>query len=95
MMQRFREQLPFIIHHVMNPVITIDGATATGHWHAIIHYRRSKGAGTSFAFYEETYVRTDAGWLIQSLRVRNTAHMQVRDGAVTTEFVTHSAGTDP
>ena len=94
MMQKFREQLPFIIHHVMNPVINIDGDMATGHWHAIIHYQRSKGASTSFAVYEETYVRTDSGWRIQELRVRNTAHIHMREGTVTTEFVTQSAGQD-
>ena len=88
MMMAFRAKLPFIIHHVMNPVITINGDTATGHWHAIIHYRRSKGASTSYAIYEETYVRTDQGWLIQSLHVRNTAHVHLREGIVTTEFVT-------
>lgn len=94
MMQKFREQLPFIIHHVMNPVIDIDGDTATGHWHAIIHYQRSKGASTSFAFYEETYVRTEGGWRIRSLRVQNTAHVHVRNGIVTSEFITGTPEVD-
>ena len=94
MMQKFREQLPFIIHHVISPIINIDGDTATGHWHAIIHYRRSKGASTSFAIYEDTYLRTDTGWLIQSLRVRNITHMHVRDGVVSTEFVIDPSGPD-
>ena len=93
-MKNFRDKLPFIIHHVMNPVITIDGDTATGHWHGIIHYRRSKGASTSFVLYEETYARTDQGWRIRSLRVRNIAHVHVRDGFVATEFVTDTAGPD-
>ena len=91
MMKNFRDKLPFIIHHVMNPVITIEGDTATGHWHAIIHYRRPNGASTSFAFYEETYVKRDGRWLIQSLYVRNTAHVHIRGGAVTTEFVTDNS----
>ena len=90
MMAKFREQLPFIIHHIMNPVIDIDGDSASGNWHAIIHYRRSHGASTSFAIYDETYVRTDSGWRIQSLRVTNTAHLHVRDGVVSSEFVSGS-----
>jgi len=86
LMKGFREKLPFIIHYVMNPIITIEGDTATGHWHAIIHYRRSKGSGTSYAIYEETYVRTENGWRIQSLRVKNAAHLNIRDGVITPQF---------
>ena len=86
MMKDFQEKLPFIIHHVMNPIITIDGDSATGHWHAMIHYKRSKGAGTSHAIYEETYVRVAQSWKIKSLLVRNAAHVHIRDGIITPEF---------
>ena len=28
--------VPFIVHYVTNPIIEVDGDTATGHWHAMV-----------------------------------------------------------
>lgn len=64
--------LPFIIHNVMNPIIAIDGDTATGQWHAIfcMNAPDNRAAYTlSFAIYDERYVRTGKGWRFESMKI--------------------------
>ena len=61
-------------HMVMNPVITLDGDRATGHWRFQMMYAdRSDPAATHFhriiGIYEDEYVRTETGWLMSHLRV--------------------------
>ena len=87
-MQGFRDTFPFIIHNVMNPVIAIDGDIAKGQWHAILHYRTPKGAGTSYSIYEDTFTRTAAGWRIKTLRVMGAAHVDFRETGTRCKFVT-------
>lgn len=87
-MQGFRDTFPFIIHNVMNPVIAIDGDSAKGQWHAILHYQTPKGAGTSYSIYEDTFERTEAGWKIKSLRVTGAAHVEHRETVTRCKFVT-------
>jgi hypothetical protein len=86
MMQGFRDTFPFIIHNVMNPVIAIDGDNAKGQWHAILHYRTPKGAGTSYSIYEDTFERTAAGWRIKLLRVTGAAHVEFRETGTRYKF---------
>lgn len=55
--------IPFIVHNVMNPLIEIDGDTATGEWHAIIATKTAEGqAFWTFGRYLNTYERTSEGW---------------------------------
>ena len=61
-------------HMVMNPIISVDGDRATGHWRFVMMYAdRSDAAATHFhrivGVYDDEYVRTDAGWLMSALRV--------------------------
>jgi len=62
--------LPMAYHAVTNPMIEINGDTATGHWHLIgggvgLNYASSLGIGG----YEDEYVRTPQGWRIKLMRV--------------------------
>jgi hypothetical protein len=91
-MQSFRNTFPFIIHNVMNPIIRIDGDIASGHWHAILHYRTAKGAGTTYSIYEDSYVRTESGWRIKSLRVYATASVQYREAGTRVRFESGISG---
>jgi hypothetical protein len=62
--------VPMAYHAVTNPIIEIDGDTATGHWHLV-------GAGIGLTAdssigiggYEDEYVRTPEGWRIKLMRV--------------------------
>jgi hypothetical protein len=54
------------MHHVHHPEIAVDGDTATGRWYlhdqviSAEYEFKLEGA----AFYEDRYVRTDAGWKV-------------------------------
>ena len=59
-------------HNMMNPIIEVNGDTATGRWRLImvytgihpngdLHYTRIIG------WYKDTYVRQNGEWLIQTL----------------------------
>jgi hypothetical protein len=54
------------VHHVHHPEITVDGDRATGTWYlqdtVLITEQRMLLRGA--AFYDDEYMRTDAGWRI-------------------------------
>ena len=54
------------VHHVHHPEITVDADHATGTWYlqdtVLITEQRMMLRGA--AFYDDEYVRTDAGWRI-------------------------------
>ena len=61
-------------HMVTNPIITVTGDSATGHWRLIMLYTGQTPAGDLqyhriIGFYDEEYVRVDGRWLIKMLRV--------------------------
>ncbi len=64
----------FAAHLVLNPIIEVNGATATGQWRLIMPCTVKDAAGTPEArwllsAYHERYVVVDGRWLFQSLRV--------------------------
>ena len=64
--------VPFIIHNVMNPVITVLGDSATGQWHAIFCMNEAENHSAfslSFAIYDERYVRTAEGWRFSVMKI--------------------------
>jgi alkylation response protein AidB-like acyl-CoA dehydrogenase len=68
--------VPFIIHNVMNPLIRIEGDTATGQWHACFCMSEPSNPSAyalSFAIYEDAFVRTATGWKFKALRVTPAA----------------------
>lgn len=63
-------------HMVMNPVIDVDGDTATGTWSFLMMYTASDGSRVRIVgFYRDTYVRVDGQWKFATL------HAQVQDHA--------------
>ena len=66
--ERFRA-VKFIVHYVTNPLIEVDGDTATGHWHALVTSTMADDSSLwILGLYKEQYVRTASGWRIQLLR---------------------------
>jgi uncharacterized protein (TIGR02246 family) len=61
-------------HMVTNPIITVTGDTAVGHWRLLMLYTgRTASGGPQYhriiGFYDEEYARVAGQWLIQALRV--------------------------
>lgn len=70
--------IPFVVHYVTNPIIDIDGDTATGHWHALVTMTvPGDQALWTLGYYIEDYVRTPGGWKFKTMRF---------DTAVTTPY---------
>lgn len=66
--------VPFIVHYVTNPLIEIDGDSATGHWHALVTMTMpGQNALWVLGLYKEEYVRTGAGWKFKTLRFESAA----------------------
>jgi ketosteroid isomerase-like protein len=66
--QQFRA-VQFIVHYVTNPLIEVDGDTATGHWHALVTSTMPGDISLwILGLYKEQYVRTAGGWKIKVLR---------------------------
>ncbi len=66
--------VPFIVHYVTNPVIEVDGDTATGHWHALVTMTvPGEQALWNLGLYIDEYARTADGWKFKSLRFETAA----------------------
>ena len=65
------QRLPFAIHHVTNPIIDVQGDTATGQWYLFQPCTRadSNQAVWLAARYNETYVRVDGTWKFQRMQI--------------------------
>ncbi len=62
----------FAIHNVMNPIIEVEGDTATGHWYLMQPLTRRSGETESAmglaGRYEDDYVRVGGEWKFKRLR---------------------------
>lgn len=78
LVRAFAEVLPagsrWAAHHVLNPILSVDGDTAEGTWSFVAHSvpREPKDAARLMYFgsYEEKYRRVGGAWKIASLIVR-------------------------
>ncbi len=61
----------FAVHTVSNPLIEIDGSHATGRWYLWqpMVLRDSDTCMWLCAQYDDRYVRTDAGWLFEHVKI--------------------------
>ena len=72
----------FAVHGVSNPLIEIDGDTATGQW--VLHQPMTlKGGSDCFWFcavYHDDYVRTPQGWKFQNVLITPRAFSPYEKG---------------
>lgn len=65
-------------HHAINPIIEVDGDSATGHWRLIMLYTANESGGHQFyriiGWYRERYVRVRGEWLFHSLYCQVEEH---------------------
>jgi ketosteroid isomerase-like protein len=72
----------FAVHGLSNPIINVDGDTATGQWY--LHQPMTmKGSNSAYWFcarYEDQYVRTSDGWKFQHVKITERAFSPYEDG---------------
>lgn len=67
----FQKAMSFTQHMVMNPIIDVQGDTATGRWYIILPstFRKGNQAKWQGGRYKEDYVKVGGEWKIKHLRV--------------------------
>ena len=80
---------PFGFHVVMNPVIVVDGDTASASWSALVPSTTVDETALLVAGrYEEELVRTADGWRYAQVRFRAAFRAPHEDGWAKTRFLT-------
>lgn len=65
-------------HNVFNPVIDVDGDTATGEWYYMVLYTLPGGNfEMGHGHYDDEFVRTDDGWKISSVTAKRRITREV------------------
>lgn len=63
---------PFQVHYSTNPIIEVDGDTATGRWYFFRpHTTHENVARWAGGYYEDQYVREDGTWKFKKIRLTN------------------------
>lgn len=65
----------FSMHAFLNPIITVDGDTATGSWLMWVASVFNTEPGAVYMSADMTYTRTAKGWRIQTVDVHNGLHI--------------------
>ena len=79
----------FAIHHVTNPIIEVDGDTATGQWYLwqpCTQTKRETGIWLA-ARYLETYVRSTDGWRFDQMIIHPRMFAPYEGGWAETTFI--------
>ncbi len=88
--QGVTEVMRFAIHHVMNPIIEIDGDWAKGQWYLwqpCMGGRKNRGLWFA-ARYRETYCRTEEGWRFNEMIIDPKMYAPYEGGWAENRFVT-------
>ncbi|USZ73667.1 nuclear transport factor 2 family protein [Natronosalvus halobius] len=64
-------------HTVLNPVIEIDGDSATGKWYGIVFLQSDGTTRFGQVRYDETYRRGDDGWKFASLKTESRLYTEI------------------
>ena len=80
--------LPFAIHMVMNPIIEVNGDTATGIWYLFqaCTFGESGRAVWGSARYDEEYARLDGAWKFKNLKLTSHFWTPFDEGWAKTRF---------
>jgi hypothetical protein len=79
--------VPFAVHQVSNPLIEIDGDTATGQWFLWQPMVLGDQALWLSAVYEDKYVRVDGRWLYQHLKLNIRMLTPYEEGPAKTRII--------
>ena len=83
------QRLPFAIHMVMNPIIEVNGETASGTWYLFQPCTFAEGdrAVWGAARYDEEYVKVGGEWKFQNLKLTSHFWTPFDEGWVETKFL--------
>ena len=83
------QRLPFAIHMVMNPIIEVNGETASGTWYLFQPCTFAEGdrAVWGAARYDEEYVKVGGEWKFQNLKLISHFWTPFDEGWVETKFL--------
>ncbi len=86
--QNAPNRLPFAIHMVLNPIIEVDGDSATGTWYLFqpCTYAEGNQAVWGSARYDEEYVKVGGKWLFKHLTLTSHFWTPFDKGWVETQF---------
>ncbi len=81
--------IPFAMHYMTNPIITVDGDRGEGTWHLFQACTFAEGNTPIWGSgkYREQYVRTAEGWKFQHLVLTSCFWTPFERGWVKTRFV--------
>lgn len=79
--------VPFAVHQISNPLIEIDGDTATGQWYLWQPMVFGGEALWLSAIYEDKYVRQDGKWLYQHLKLNIRMLTPYAEGPAKTRII--------
>lgn len=79
--------VPFAVHQVSNPLIEINGDTATGQWFLWQPMVLGEQALWLSAIYEDSYVRIDGQWLYQHLKLNIRMLTPFEEGPAKTRII--------
>ena len=79
--------VPFAVHQVSNPLIEIDGDTATGQWFLWQPMILGEQALWLSAVYEDKYVRHEGQWLIQHIKLNIRMLTPFEEGPAKTRII--------
>ena len=72
---------PFAMHHATNPIIDVNGDSATGRWNLILLLTTAENKATWVgAVYNESYVRTAEGWRFKHLKATIATYAPYESG---------------
>ncbi len=82
------KMLPFAVHMVMNPIIEVDGDSATGIWYLFqaCTFAEGEKAVWGSARYDEEYVKVDGAWKFKDLKLTSHFWTPFDEGWVKTRF---------
>jgi len=67
-----RRDSPLAFHRITNPIIKVDGDTASGEWHLIANITLAGQHLWIGGIYNDRFVRTSDGWRFKHLRFTRT-----------------------
>lgn len=87
--QGVSNDIPFAMHYMINPIIEVNGDTATGKWHLFQTCTFSENNQAIFgaARYDEEYRRHDGEWLFWRLKLTSSFWTPYEEGWVKRPFV--------
>ena len=80
-------QVPFAVHQVSNPLIEVDGDTATGQWFLWQPMVFGDQALWMSAVYNDQYVRIDGQWLYRHLKLTIRMLTPFEEGPAKTRII--------